>query len=124
MNIIKLDTVTLDKGKSAFALYCAGRTCGETSAIYADAAQRETGLKVIPGAIIACIERGMNSADEIINAVARTSRCKRSTVTSILDGLNGDDPSQHLWRRQDDRFDVLPNCPGRGAGFSPVIATH
>lgn len=124
MNIIKLDTATLDMGKATLALYCAGRTCGDTSAIYSDAVQRETGMKVIPGAIIGCIERGMNTADEILNAVARTSRCKRSTVSAILDGLNGGDPSQHLWRCADDQFEVLPNCHHRKSGILPVIATH
>ena len=124
MHIIKLDTATLDMGRATLALYCAGRTCGDTSAIYFNAVQRETGMKVVPGAIIGCIQRGMNTADEILNAVARTSRCKRSTVSAILDGLNGDDPSQHLWRCVDDQFEVLPNCPDRGSGIRPLIATH
>lgn len=124
MRIIKLDTATLDMGKATLALYCAGRTCGDTSAIYFDAIQRETGMKVVPGAIIGCIERGMNTADEILNAVARTSRCKRSTVSAILDGLNGDDPSQHLWRCVDDQFVVLPTGADREFRTLPLIATH
>lgn len=115
---------TLDTGKSALALYCSAQACGDGSAIYSVATYRDTGLEVVPGAVIACIERGMTSEDEIVNAVARASRCKRRTVILLLEALTGDDPRQHLWQRKGDRFSMLLTDAEPSAGTRPVIVTH
>jgi hypothetical protein len=44
---------------------------------------------MVPGAIYACIERGLSTAEEIVAATARSTRCKHWTVSNILDGLTG-----------------------------------
>lgn len=97
MNIIHLDTETLKEGKSAFNDYMAAVVCGPSAKIYWDGMTRGTGLEVVPGAIVACIERGLVGEDEIVNAAARVSRCTRSTVLYVLYALCGTDPERDLW---------------------------
>ncbi len=97
MNIIHLDTETLKAGKSAFNEYMAAVVCGPSAKIYYDGMIRATGLEVVPGAILACMEQGLVGEDEIVNAAARVSRCTRSTVLSVLYTLCGTDAGRHLW---------------------------
>jgi hypothetical protein len=98
MHIIHLTAATIAAGKSAFNSYRAAVMCGPSAAAYVPGLRRQTGLVVVPGAILACIEQGMVTEDEILNGVARVSRCSRSTVLSVLIKLSGVDPEVHLWR--------------------------
>ena len=98
MQIIHLTDATVESGKSAFNSYRAAVICGPSANAYVPGLRRQTGLAVVPGAICACIEQGMITEDEIVNGVARLSRCRRSTVLSVLVELSGDDPQRHLWR--------------------------
>lgn len=98
MHIIYLTAATIAAGKSAFNSYRAAVMCGPSAAAYIPGLRRQTGLVVVPGAILACIEQGMVTEDEILNGVARLSRCRRSTVLSVLIQLSGGDPDIHLWR--------------------------
>jgi hypothetical protein len=98
MHIIHLTDATIAAGKSAFNSYRAAVMCGPSAAAYVPGLRRQTGLAVMPGAILACIEQGMITEDEILNGVARLSRCRRSMVLSVLIGLRGGDPEVHLWR--------------------------
>jgi len=97
MQIIHITDATIAAGKAAFQSYRTACLCGPSADIYAQGLRRQTGLAVIPGAIVACIEQGMTTEDEILNGVARLSLCRRSTVRSVLVGLSGDDPERNLW---------------------------
>lgn len=98
MQIFSLNEYAISAGKAAFHRYRTAVTCGRASEIYEAGMCRQTGLSVVPGAIVACIEQGSNSEDEIVHAVARVSLCRRSTVSAVLYALCGGDPHRHLWR--------------------------
>lgn len=97
MKIIHLDGEALKAGRSAFNDYMAAMVCGPSSDIYYCGTSRDTGLNVIPGAIAACIEQGLIGEDAIVRAVARVSRCTRSTVLEVLYALCGTHQGRHLW---------------------------
>jgi hypothetical protein len=44
---------------------------------------------MVPGAIYACIERGLTQHEEIVAAAAKSTLCKHWTVSHILDELTG-----------------------------------
>jgi len=90
---------SLAEGHATFAQYRSAVLCGPDADFYRLGMCRPTGLEIVPGAIAACIEQGMSFEDEIVHAVSRVSRWKRSTVLSVLIGLSGDDPSLNPWSK-------------------------
>ncbi len=97
MHIIHLTPATIEAGEFSYNSYRAALMCGPLADVHAKGLRRQTGLTIVPGAIVACIKNGMMTEDEIVNAVARLSRCKRSTVQKVLVGLSGEDPEHYLW---------------------------
>lgn len=104
MHIIHLDQAAITEGKHELNNYAAALLCGPSSDMYVPNMTRYGGPSMIVGAVIACIGRGLNTRDMIINAVSRATRCRRSTVTSVLDTLAGDDPKRHYWRQANGRY--------------------
>lgn len=97
MQIMTLNQVLVDRGRTAFNLATIQFLCGPNSSVYTAGKRRLGGIEVVPGAIVAAIEQGLNTPFEIIPAVARVSRCYESTVKSILEGLAGEDVPDRLW---------------------------
>ena len=97
MKFVHLNAETIGFGRLAFNQYKSATMCGRSAENYEAGMCRRTGLSVVPGAIIACIEQGMIEENEIVNAVARVSLCRRSTVSDVLFALCGTDPDLNLW---------------------------
>jgi hypothetical protein len=96
MQIIHLTEDAIALGVAALDDYCAAMMCGPLAPSYGQRLKRATGLGVVPGAILACIEQGIISEDEIVNAVSRASRCRRSTVRSVLAAITGGEPERFM----------------------------
>lgn len=107
MQIITINETTIAAGKAAFQWYKAASMCGSDTAVYDAGMYREQGKPVVVGAIIASIENGMDSEEQIVASVARVSHCRRSTVLTILAALTGNEPTDHLWRVDDGRYSLL-----------------
>lgn len=122
MHIIHLDDKSIAAGKAAFSLYRAAVMCGPSADIYDPGMWRDTGIAIIPGAILACIAQGMTTKDEIVSAVARVSRCKRTTVETVLGALTGADPERNLWGLRDQRYYDLRNIEEGGSRVHLLLA--
>jgi hypothetical protein len=88
MKIYTVNATLLAQGRAVFE---AGLRCGP-----------ERGLAVVPGAILAAIENGLTTHSEIERAVAFHSRCRRSTVATVLAALSTERNPNGLWARDAD----------------------
>jgi hypothetical protein len=107
MRVIHITDQLLAAGRSAFEKYSLAMIAGPEAPSFEAAFDRQTGLTVVPGAIMACLERGITRELDIICAVARISRCRRVTVEAVLRGLTGSDPAVHLWSRDRGAYSAL-----------------
>jgi hypothetical protein len=97
MQIFTIDQHLIDRGRVAFHLAALQFMCGPNSSVYTAGRRRLGGLAVVPGAVVAAIEMGLNTTEEIVPAVARATRCWPSTITAVLEGLGKDGVPDRLW---------------------------
>lgn len=114
MNIIRVDSNVIHEGERVFRDYIAGMACGPGSDEYVWAMSRETGVKTLIGVILGCIDLGLQREEQILDAAARASRCRVSTVEAMLMQLAGNDPTWCFWSNDAGSYERLP-----GPGFSP-----
>ena len=58
--------------------------------------------------ILACIQRGLNTRDEIVRTVPRHHDSTYAFTAYLLDDATGDDPAEHLWQKgSDGRYRIL-----------------
>jgi hypothetical protein len=86
---IVLTADCLIAGRRSFIDYQHYLACGQVYRRFEEGRFRATGPIMVPGAIYACIERGLSTGEEIIAATAKSTRCKHWTVSNILDELTG-----------------------------------
>ena len=59
--------------------------------------------------ILACIQSGLTTRDEIVRTVPQHHDCSYRYTAFLLDEATGSDPSKHLWNKgSDGRYAVLP----------------
>ncbi len=98
MKIVRVDGQAIVEGHVAFQAYMAAMVCGPGSADYKQAMSRMTGAKILVGVILSCIDNGLDSEAQIIDAASRITRCRSDTVRSMLTALTGSDPSWCFWQ--------------------------
>jgi hypothetical protein len=81
MQIVTIDSALISVGRKAFAA----------------SLNRETGAKIVPGAIMAAIEHGLTTSHRIIPAVARASGCRHSTIETVLKALAEGPSKTRMW---------------------------
>lgn len=97
MQILHCNDAAFKAGEEAFNRYLTAVVCGPRADNYAEGMSRETGVGIVVGAITAAIRHGFSTESQIVQAVARASRCRSSTVRSILTALTGTDETKHVW---------------------------
>lgn len=97
MQILTIDAELVARGRAAFSAGTRQYLCGREVPGYAKSLRRGGGVAVVPGAIVAAIELGLCTSDEIVPTVARVSRCRKSTVSTILNELATDRVTDQLW---------------------------
>ncbi|MBB3909729.1 hypothetical protein [Sphingomonas desiccabilis] len=101
MKIIPLNEDTSAYGEIEFAFFLRAVMVGRGDrTIYDAGMRRDGGVKALYGAVIACLDYGINEKTGVICAVARATRCRRSTVETFLTALTGSDPEQSLFREE------------------------
>lgn len=94
MQILTIDPTLIAQGRAVFE---ASKKCGPVM-----------GLPVVPGAIVAAIEDGIFTEEDIERNVSRYTRCRRSTVKTVLENLSTKVNPNGLWSRdQDGRFRLV-----------------
>lgn len=81
MRIFSLDDQMITDGQNAYHQYRTAMLSGPRSLTYDAGMRRMTGVQVVAGAIIACLEDGIDSEAEIITVVSRVSRCRCRSAT-------------------------------------------
>jgi hypothetical protein len=104
MNIFTITEQTIVRGKASFETYMSAVVCGPGTWAYDAKPMRETGVELVPGAIVGCIEAQIDANDNIVGAVARITKCRRSTVRACLKALTGENPREHLWYVHESRL--------------------
>lgn len=94
MQIHTITPVLIDQGRAVFEL---GKSCGLAK-----------GFSIVPGAIIAAIENGLVTAPDIERTVSLYSRCRATTVATVLESLSTNVNSHGLWgQRADGSFHLV-----------------
>jgi hypothetical protein len=98
MLISAINNDTRASGNLTFRRYMAALICGPTAAeTFQRGMFRYGGISEVPGIIDALIDVGICDRDDVIAAAARTSRCRSTSISDIIDALAGADASKHLW---------------------------
>ena len=97
MRIFSLDDQMITDGQNAYHQYRTAMLGGPRSLTYDAGMRRMTGVQVVVGAIIACLEDGIDSEADIITVVSRVSRCRWWTVETILRTLAAWPVADRLW---------------------------
>lgn len=97
MNIIIITPSVIGLGAASFETYLQGSLTSPGLAAHRAMARRSTGLRVVVGAIDACIEHNIDSREAIVSAVAKVSLCRRSTIEAVLDALSTGNPDDRRW---------------------------
>ncbi len=101
MQIITVDNQLIEAGRASF------ESCLRQYLSYGDT-ERTSGIKVIPGAIVAALEAGLTRSRDIIRAAARVSRCRGNTVYQVLTELGAPSFKNRLWERyHEDRYRLV-----------------
>jgi hypothetical protein len=90
MNIHIVDSALIARGRQSFRS-CVLQYLGN------DNPCRESGVGMIPGAIVAAIEMGIVSPEGIAKTVGRVTRCWDTTVGEVLETLEDPRVEGRLW---------------------------
>lgn len=121
MYVFTVTEALINKGKEAFAAGVRQYLGGPNSPFYEDELGRDSGVAVVPGAIVAALESGAAHEEEIIPMVTRVSRCRWSTVATILEALSKETIPDRLWAQAENgRFELVQN--GERNSFSVITA--
>lgn len=88
MHIVTINPSLLDHGRAVFD---AGRNCGPIF-----------GVPVVPGAIVGAVEAGIRREDQIARDVSRYTRCRQSTVKTVLAALSTNQNAEGLWHKDEE----------------------
>jgi hypothetical protein len=102
MNIYVIDEALVDQGRAAFSKGARQYLCGSAVPGYQVAKARKGGIQIVPGAIVAALELGLRTEEEIVPTVAKISRCWPTTVSAILETLAEDRVADRLWAQNPD----------------------
>ena len=97
MQIFTLNQALIDHGRAAFELSSLQFLSGPNASVNRADRWRGGGIGIVPGAIVAAIDRGLTTPEAIVPAIARLSRCRDSTVITLLETLGRDDVPDRLW---------------------------
>lgn len=121
MNIFTVTDELINNGRQAFSAGVRQYLGGPGLPFYEEDMGRETGVAVVPGAIVAALEFGVCYDQEIIPMVSRVSRCRWSTVSTILEALSEETVPDRLWARDENGMCELVQSDGRKP-FSVIAA--
>jgi hypothetical protein len=111
MKIIRFNDDFIAAGRAVYKAYLAAAVCGADADCYEAGMARRSDVALIAGAIVASLEYGLNTEDAIVLSVARATRCKRSTVWTMLQNLTGTDPVSHLFMIHEGRYRLMNRAP-------------
>ena len=121
MNIFTVNEELINNGRQAFSAGVRQYLGGPSLPFYEEDMGRDTGVAVVPGAIVAALEFGVRLDQEIIPMVSRVSRCRCSTVSTILEALSEETVPDRLWERDENGVCQLIRNDGRKP-FSVIAA--